>query len=324
MGEETGTVVSNTVGAVTDVGKGVVSQTKSMLRLDELSKYFTWENLMKIITSVLAIVIFFIVYKIIRHLIIKRGKNKFQPHTMMIISKTLSYVFWIIIAMYVLSLFGIKLSAVWGAAGVAGLAIGFAAQTSVSNIISGIFVLSEKTMKVGDFISVGGVSGVVDSVGLLSVKIHTPDNQMVRIPNSTIINSNLENFNTYPVRRLVFEIPISYETDLAKALASVKKVPAMCHTVLKDPAPAVFYDGFGDCGVNLKLAVWMKGSDVIQTKNDVYINIIKATNEDKIDIPYERYDIKILEENKKAMTAGGLKTIKSPATKSQKKISKRK
>ena len=62
--------------------------------------------------------------------------------------------FWIIIAMYVLSLFGIQLSAVWGAAGIAGLAVGFAAQTSVSNIISGIFVLSEKSMRVGDFISV--------------------------------------------------------------------------------------------------------------------------------------------------------------------------
>jgi small-conductance mechanosensitive channel len=297
MDEVTSAAVTKTVDTVSNVGQGVVTQTKSMFHLDELSAYFTWGNLMKVITSVIAIVIFFIVYKIIKHLIIKRGKQKFQPHTVMILGKAMSYVFWIIIAMYVLSLFGIQLSAVWGAAGIAGLAVGFAAQTSVSNIISGIFVLSEKSMRVGDFISVGGESGVVDSVGLLSVKIHTADNQLVRIPNSTIINSNLQNFNTFPTRRVVFEIPISYDADLAKAIVAIKKVPKACPTVLKDPAPAVFYDGFGDCGMTLKLAVWFKSSDLIQTKNDVYINILKICDEEHIDIPYTRYDVKIVDDD---------------------------
>ena len=133
--------------------------------------------------------------------------------------------FYVIIVMYILSLFGINLKAIWGAAGVAGLAIGFAAQTSVSNLISGVFVLSEKAMKIGDFIQVGDVFGTVDSVGLLSVRVHTLDNQMVRIPNSSVINSNLVNFNHYDIRRFVFDMPISYDSNMEKALEVANSIP---------------------------------------------------------------------------------------------------
>src|SRR5574344_1206895 len=308
--------VTAVVGASQDMAQGVAEQTKSMLHLDELKSYLTWGKLMKVITSVVAIVIFYIIYRVIKSLVMKRGKAKFQPHTQMIMGKVITYVFWIVILMYVLSLFGIKLSAIWGAAGIAGLAIGFAAQTSVSNIISGIFVLSEKSLRVGDFISVAGQSGIVDSVGLLSVKIHTLDNQVIRIPNSSIINDSLENFSANDKRRLVFEVPINYECDLEKALKSMSKVPGMCKKVLKTPAPAVFYDGFGDCGMNLKLAVWFKSGDITEVKNEVYVNIMKVCDEDKIDIPYTRYDIKVVGEDAtmpSAKTAAPRKTLTKKA-----------
>jgi len=312
--------VANAASTVADAGQnvahGVAEQTRTMLHYDEFKQYLTWGNLMKVITSVIAIVIFYIAYRVIKSLVLKHGKTKFQPHTQMIIGKMITYAFWIIIAMYVLSLFGIKLSAIWGAAGIAGLAIGFAAQTSVSNVISGLFVLSEKSLRVGDFISVAGQSGVVDSVGLLSVKIHTLDNQVIRIPNSSIINDSLENFSSNEQRRLVFEVPIDYECDLQKAIDTISRVPALCKHVLKTPEPAVFYDGFGDCGMNLKLAVWLKGSDVASVKNEVYIAIMKVCDEDKIEIPYTRYDIKLV--GKEDVPA----TKKRPAVKAKRIVKK--
>ena len=287
----------------------VAEQTKTMLHLDELAQYFTWANLMKVVTSVVAILIFYLVYRLIKRAIKSKAVNKFEKHTVTIINKIVSYAFYILIGMYILSLFGINLSAIWGAAGVAGLAIGFAAQTTVSNLISGIFVLSEKAMKIGDFISVSGVSGIVDNVGLLSVKIHTLDNQMVRIPNSSIINSNLMNYNHFKLRRLVFEIPISYDSDMTRALEAINKVPGMCLTVLQDPAPCAFYEVFGNA-VNLRLAVWFKGEDLIQTKNDVYINTVKVFNEyGDVSIPFTRYDIKIIEDDKKPVKVPAAKKV---------------
>ena len=201
--------------------------------------------------------------------------------------------------MYILSLFGVNLTAIWGAAGIAGVAIGFAAQTSVSNFISGLFVLGEKSMKIGDYISVGDVEGNVDEIGLLSVKIRTLNNQMIRVPTSTIINANLTNYTHFEQRRLVFEIPISYESDMEKALKAIETVPASCTTVLKEPAPKVYYDGFGEA-INLRLAVWFNRTDLLQTKNDVYVNIMRVCREQNVVIPYSRIDVKILnDENKK-------------------------
>lgn len=279
------------------IAEDMAEQTKSMLHLDEVMKYCTLENLVKIVISIVSILIFYIIYRVIKKLVKKQTETKFEKHTSVLISKIISYVFYVIIAMYILSLFGINLKAVWGAAGVAGLAIGFAAQTSVSNLISGIFVLTERAMKIGDYIEIDGVSGIVNNIGLLSVKINTLDNQMIRIPNSTIINANLTNYNHFKTRRFVFEIPIGYEANLEKAMKAIKEVPDLCPTVLKDPAPCVFFDGFGDA-IILKLAVWFNSPDLIQTKNDVYMNIMKCCEKYAVEIPYNHYDITILDKDR--------------------------
>jgi small-conductance mechanosensitive channel len=281
-----------------EVGNELTNQAKNFLHLDEFSRYFTVENLTKVIAAVIALLVMVIVYKIIKKLVNKHAGGKFEPHTVALLNKAIKYVFYVLIVMYVLGLLGINLRAIWGAAGVAGVAIGFAAQTAMSNLISGIFVLSEKTMKIGDFISVAGVSGTVESVGLLSAKIKTLDNQVIRIPNSSVINNNLTNFSAYPIRRFVFDVPVSYETDLAKAIEVMNKLPSRCPTVLSDPAPAVFYDGF-ESAVMMRVAVWFKGADLIQTKNDVYQAIVKLCDENGITIPYTRYNVAIVSDQTK-------------------------
>ncbi|MEE1182749.1 MAG: mechanosensitive ion channel family protein [Treponema sp.] len=278
---------------VIDSVSDVAEQTKSLLHIDELKAYLTWGNLIKVAVAVFSILIFYIIYRIIKNIVKKQTEHKLQKHTFMLVNKLINYVFYILIGMYVLSLMGINLSAIWGAAGVAGLAIGFAAQTSVSNLISGVFVLSEKSMKVGDFIQVGDICGIVDSVGLLSVRVHTPDNQMVRIPNSSVINSNLINYNYFNMRRFVFDMPISYDSDVEKALEVAKTIPSKCPSVVSNPEPAVFYDGFGDA-INLKIAVWFNSADFIKVKNEMYAAIVNTCREQNIEIPYTHYDINIL------------------------------
>mgnify|MGYP002852291473 FL=1 len=297
--EATQNVAQAAVETVAAVGTGIAEETKSLLHWNEIAKMFGKENLMHLIVSVVTIIIFFLFYKLIKRVINKHALKKSENHTKMLVNKTISYIFYIMLIMYILSLFGVNLTAIWGAAGIAGVAIGFAAQTSVSNFISGLFVLGEKSMKIGDYISVGDVEGNVDEIGLLSVKIRTLNNQMIRVPTSTIINANLTNYTHFEQRRLVFEIPISYESDMEKALKAIETVPASCPTVLQEPAPKVYYDGFGEA-INLRLAVWFNRTDLLQTKNDVYVNIMRVCREQNVVIPYSRIDVKILnDENKK-------------------------
>ncbi len=256
-----------------------------------IKSLLTMKNLFTIISAVIVLCIFGIIYRIVLHLIKKIPEARLKKNTATIITRCLHYLFYVCCIMYILSLFGVKLTAIWGAAGVAGVAIGFAAQTSVSNIISGMFVLSEKSLKIGDLITVGDVTGIVDEIHLLSVQIHTLDNQMVRIPNASIINTNLINTSYHPVRRMTIAVDVDYNTDLRRALDTLMTVPARCPTVIADPAPAVWVNGFQDSGIELVLAVWFKSADFRDTKNAAFIGIKEAFEEAGIVIPYYRINV---------------------------------
>ena len=280
-----GTAASN---AANDV---LLSKTDSFFNW--LRGFITWENLFKLIGTLLIIFIIWVVFRIISRAIRKVPETKLPAQRAAIIVKFIRYIFYVVVVLYILGLFGINLKAIWGAAGIAGVAIGFAAQTSVSNLISGLFVLTEGSIHVGDTIIVGDVTGIVDEVKLLSIRVHTFDNQMVRIPNSTIINSNLMNNSYHNKRRLTLNVGVDYSTDMRTALETLKKAPALCPTVLSDPAPAVWFDGFADSSINLVVAVWFKPVDFLQTKNDLYIAIKQVLDEAGISIPFNQLDVQI-------------------------------
>ena len=184
-------------------------------------------------------------------------------------------------------------------------------------IISGVFVIVEKTLKIGDLINVAGETGIVDTIGLLSVKVHTLDNQMIRIPNSTIINSTLRNTSYFDKRRLDVKVSVSYETDMQKALDTLAKAPKYCKCDLQDPAPLVWFDGFGDSGINMTLAVWFKKDDFLNAKNQTFVAIKRVFDEAGIDIPYNKLDVKVYD-SESQFIAGTLAKTKNAAERKSK------
>ena len=283
----------NTIGEAASQAADDVLWSKTTSLINWVKSFITWENLFKLLGTVFIIFVMWIVFRLIAKAIRRVPETKLPAQRTAVIIRFLKYIFYIIVVLYVLGLFGINLKAIWGAAGIAGVAIGFAAQTSVSNLISGLFVLTEGSIHVGDTIIVGDVTGVVDEVKLLSIRVHTFDNQMVRIPNSTIINSNFTNNSYHNKRRLTLNVGVDYSTDMKLALETLKKAPELCPTVLKDPAPAVWFDGFADSSINLVVAVWFKPADFLQTKNDLYIAIKKVLDEASISIPFNQMDVMI-------------------------------
>lgn len=283
----------NTIGEAASQAADDVLWSKTTSFINWIKSLITWENLFKLLGTVFIIFVMWIIFRLIAKAIRRVPETKLPAQRTAVIIRFLKYIFYIIVVLYVLGLFGINLKAIWGAAGIAGVAIGFAAQTSVSNLISGLFVLTEGSIHVGDTIIVGNVTGIVDEVKLLSIRVHTYDNQMVRIPNSTIINSNLTNNSYHNKRRLTLNVGVDYSTDMKLALETLKKAPELCPTVLKDPAPAVWFDGFADSSINLVVAVWFKPADFLQTKNDLYIAIKKVLDEANISIPFNQLDVMI-------------------------------
>lgn len=284
--------------------------------------FATWDNFFRLLGVLLIFFALMAIYKVIVRSIRKIPEKKLPAHRSVILLKFIKYIYYAILIMFILSLFGIKLSAIWGAAGVAGIAVAFAAQTSVSNIISGVFVIAEKTLKIGDLINVAGETGIVDTIGLLSVKVHTLDNQMIRIPNSTIINSTLRNTSFFDKRRLDVKVSVSYDTDMETALNVLAKAPKYCKDTLKDPEPLVWFDGFGDSGINMTLAVWFKKENFLAAKNETFIAIKRVYDEAGIEIPYNKLDVKVYD-SENQFIAGAARKIKAKAQPKTKKIDKR-
>ncbi len=280
-----------TIGEAASQAANDIFLSKTDSFITWLKGFVTWENLFKGLGTLLIIFVIWIIFRLIAKAIRRVPESKLPAQRAEIVIKFVRYLFYIVIVLYVLGLFGINLKAIWGAAGIAGVAIGFAAQTSVSNLISGLFVLTEGSIHVGDTIIVGDITGIVDEVKLLSVRVHTYDNQMVRIPNSTIINSNLTNNSYHRKRRITLKVGVDYSTDMKFALETLKKAPELCPTVLKDPEPAVWFDGFDASSINLVVAVWFKPVDFLQTKNDLYIAIKQVLDEAGISIPFNQLDV---------------------------------
>lgn len=314
---ETENAGESVVEVCTTAAKAISEKTGTFVNW--IKGFLTWGNLFKVIGALVIILAVYVFYRLVVRAVRRLPEEKLSLQKSAGILKLLRYLYYFFLAMYVLGFFGVKLSAIWGAAGVAGVAFAFAAQTSVSNLISGLFIYAEKTMKIGDLITIGSESGVVDSIGLLSVHIHTLDNQLIRIPNSTIINSNMRNTSYFPQRRMNISVSTSYETDMQFAIDTLMKVPALCPHVLADPAPAAWFDGFGESGINLTIAVWFNSSDFLTTKNEVFIGIKKVFDEAKIEIPYNKLDVKFLGTDSGDVnlvkTNSGAKTQKKPVRK---------
>lgn len=166
--------------------------------------------------------------------------------------------------------FGVDIKVILGAAGVLTVAVGFAAQTSASNLISGIFLMFEKPFTVGDIITIGDTTGEVLSIDLLSSKIRTFNNLMVRVPNETLVKTQIINQSYFPVRRVDFRFNFAMQSDL-RAVEAILREAARQHPLsLEEPNPIFIMSGFSDSGMTVQFQVWTLPANLLAVQNDLY------------------------------------------------------
>ena len=185
-----------------------------------------------------------------------------------------------------LSQLGFDLKVILGAAGILTVAVGFAAQTSASNLISGIFLMAERPFTVGDVIGVGDLNGEVMSVDLLSSKVRLFNNLMVRIPNEKLVKSDIVNYSYFPIRRVDFKMGVSYDTDPRFVEQVLRRCASNHPLCLEDPKPVFIFSGFGDSAMNLQFQVWTLRANMSTLQNDLYRDIKLAFDANGIEIPY--------------------------------------
>jgi small conductance mechanosensitive channel len=196
------------------------------------------------------------------------------------------YAILAIAIVFVLSRFGIQTTSLVALLGAAGLAIGLALQGTLSNLAAGVMLLGFRPFKIGDYVDVGGHSGTVKAITLFTTEIATSDNVQITIPNGDIWASSIKNYSYYDRRRCDIVIGVSYDTDLKKAEAALRKVIEADTRAMSEPAPFVKVTNLGDSSVDFTIRVWAMADDFWNMKFAMLQEIKEEFDRQEIDIPY--------------------------------------
>ena len=185
-------------------------------------------------------------------------------------------VLWTVITIAVVSALrevGFDLSIFMGAAGLLTVAVGFASQTSASNLISGLFLLFERPFGIRDTIRIGTTTGEVVSTDLLSVRLRTFDNLLVRVPNETLLKTEITNLSHFPLRRFDLQIVVGFEHDLGQVRAQILELVRRDTRVLDEPEAVAHFVAFLDHGAQFQISVWAVRGSYLQVKNDLPLDV---------------------------------------------------
>lgn len=210
---------------------------------------------------------------------------RMHPQAGLVAGKLVLYTGLVILVISTLSELGFSLAPLLGAAGVLGIALGFASQTSVSNVISGLFLLAEQPFVVNDLIEVGGVTGRVISIDTLSVQLRTFDNRMVRIPNETLVKSQMINITRFPIRRVDVRVRTAYSEDATRIREMLLDIADRNPNCLMEPAPVVVFEGFGESSLDFMLGVWGTQANFLKLKNGIQEDLKARFDADGVKIP---------------------------------------
>lgn len=188
-------------------------------------------------------------------------KNKVETTLVKFLTNILYYALIVAIIIAALGQLGINTASFLTVVGAAGLAIGLALKDSLGNFAAGVMLVFFRPFKVGDSITAGGASGVVEEISIFNTIMNTSDNQKVIIPNSSIMGNVITNGSTNPTRRIDLTISIGYADDLAKVKATLAELCAADARVLKTPAPLVAVADLTATGLSLVVRPWVLTED---------------------------------------------------------------
>lgn len=243
-------------------------------------------HLTSILRAAVTLVLGFAVAKVASRFVERLVGKHLNAQRGFLSGRAVYYAIVVLILISALRQFGFEFTVLLGAAGVLSVAVGFASQTSASNIISGLFLMVEESFVVGDLIRIGDTTGEVLSIDLLSVKLRTFDNLFVRVPNESVVKSQVTTLTRFPIRRADLKIGVAYKEDISRVrdvLMAVADKNPMC---LEEPKPLFIFLGYGDSSLDIQFSVWAKRENYLDLKNGIYEEIKLAFDAAGIEIPF--------------------------------------
>jgi small conductance mechanosensitive channel len=213
------------------------------------------------------------------------------------ISNLVYFVLLTAVVISVLGLFGIETTSLVAVLGTAGLAIGLALQGTLGNFSSGVMLLLFRPFHVGDYVEAAGAAGTVSEIGVFSTTLNTPDNVKIIVPNSGIFGAMIKNYSANDTRRNDIVLGISYDDDIANAIAVVNAVLGKDSRVLSEPEPMVAVSELADSSVNLVVRPWCRKEDYWALRFDLIRRFKEDLEQAGCSIPYPQRDVHLHQVN---------------------------
>ncbi|MCB0377820.1 MAG: mechanosensitive ion channel family protein [Bdellovibrionales bacterium] len=208
-----------------------------------------------------------------------------------LIRKLVIYTTYLFIILLFLRVIGADFKMVLSAAGVLTLAVGFAARTSISNLISGVFLIFERPFVVGDIIEVNNVEGEVVSIDLLSMTIRTLDNLKVRLPNEIVVGHPVKNYSYFPIRRFDMTLYFRYTESLTNIHNLLLKVAKGNEYALEEPEPYFQVKAFKEDSIEVMFAVWSSVEDFYEFQSSFSKEVHRAFKNSGIEQPFHSVEM---------------------------------
>ena len=275
---------------------GVLDRTISLLE----SIGFTVGDVKLNLLSILkAVFVLFILLRSVRWISGKLERklstvSELTPSARLMLTKSLNITMIVVVTLVALNSVGIDLSALAFFGGAVGVGVGFGLQKIVGNFVSGLILLSDKSVKPGDVIQIADMYGWIKHMGGRYVSLVTRDEKEILIPNENLITQEVINWSySSPKIRIKIPVGISYNADPHKTISLLEEAARGIDRVLDDPAPKCRLVGFGDNSVDLQLRFWIRdpANGVANITSVVMLNIWDTLKENNIEIPYPQRDV---------------------------------
>jgi len=265
----------------TDLGNGTT-----------IGDFLTYEYLAAIAGSIVGaiaiIVAAFIISGWLKRKIVKVAlRHEELDDTLFIfLGNVLRYVVLIFAGLFVLNTFGVQTTSFIAALGAAGLAVGLAVQGTLSNLAAGVMIIIFRPVRLGDFVTVAGVSGTVKDISLNTTELATLDNVQVIVPNAQVWGSVITNYSVYGTRRAEWTFGVSYGANLATAEKVIRDTILADPRALTDPEPFIQVNNISASSVDFLVRVWCASGDKFAFEADMKRQVKEALDAAGIDIPF--------------------------------------
>lgn len=262
--------------------------------IKDIATEFVNNTGLSIVRAIAFFVLGLIVVKIVRMILqTVLFKSRLDGAAATFVISIVTIVLYVALVIVLVSTLGFSTASIIAAFSAVALAVILALKDSLSSLANGIIIIFTKPFKKGDYVKIGDKDGLVQDIRLFNTKILTYSNEEIIIPNSDILTTDVVNYSTMPLRRIVFSLPVPYTADISEVKKVVLESIGSYKYVVQTPAPSVVLEDFGESTFKFSVRAWAPNENYWDTFYDLREIVYNALRERGMETPYNRLEISL-------------------------------